>query len=83
MTIAYGDNVSIARIRGVYVKRVDAAYEKKYEGPGWESETTAWRIYFDKRNAIDLFGKRQPGLYLESLFAKPGYVSIIRSPRWG
>ena len=80
VTLAYGDNVTIARLRGPYAKRVDAAYEKKYEGPGWESETTAWRIYFDKRNAIDLFGKRRPGLYLESLFAKPGYVYHQESP---
>jgi hypothetical protein len=27
--------------------------------------------YFDKRNAIDLYGKRRPGLYLD-LFASPG-----------
>src|SRR5438270_8466811 len=46
---------------------------------GWESETTAWRIYFDQRNAIDLYGKRRPGLYLE-LFGTPEYDYHEESP---
>ena len=46
---------------------------------GWESETTAWRIYFDQRNAIDLYGKRCPGLYLE-LFGTPEYDYHEESP---
>ncbi|AWL13047.1 hypothetical protein HMF8227_02595 [Saliniradius amylolyticus] len=36
----------------------------KYEGPGWESDKVAYRLYFDKRNVIDIFGKRQPELTL-------------------
>ncbi len=63
--------------------RVPAAHRRqvrhRYEGPGWESEETAWRIYFDKRNAIDLYGKRRPGLYLD-LFASPEYIYHMESP---
>jgi unsaturated chondroitin disaccharide hydrolase len=79
VTLAYGDAATIARIRGAYPKRTDARFATRYEGPGWESELTAWRIYFDKRNAIDLYGKRRPGLYLE-MFGSPEYVYHLESP---
>jgi unsaturated chondroitin disaccharide hydrolase len=79
VTLAYGDAPTIQRLRSIYPKRTDARFAVHYEGPGWESEETAWRIYFDKRNAIDLFGKRRSGLYLE-LFASPEYVYHQESP---
>lgn len=72
VTIAYGELATMSRLRSDYPKRTDAAFALKYEGMGWESELTAWRLYFDKRNAIDLFGKRRPALALET-FAAPGY----------
>jgi mannose-6-phosphate isomerase-like protein (cupin superfamily) len=68
-TISYGEpNVTPTD----YPRRTAAKFAKHYDGMGWESETTAWRLYFDKRNAIDLWGKRKPGLYLET-FAAPTY----------
>lgn len=79
VTIAYGDMAAMLRIRSKYPKRTDAKFATRYEGPGWESEDTAWRIYFDARNAIDLFGKRRPGLYLD-LFASPEYVYHMEGP---
>jgi unsaturated chondroitin disaccharide hydrolase len=79
VTLAYGDAPTIQRIRSQYPKRTDARFAAHYEGPGWESEETAWRIYFDQRNAIDLYGKRRPGLYLD-LFASPEYVYHQESP---
>jgi hypothetical protein len=36
----------------------------KYEGPGWESELVGYRIYFDQRSAIDIFGKTKKQLVL-------------------
>ena len=54
-------------------------FATRYEGLGWESEEIAWRIYFDKRNAIDIYGKRRPGLYLD-LFAAPEYVYHLEGP---
>ncbi len=30
----------------------------RFEGPGWESDLLAWRLYLDWRCADDLFGKR-------------------------
>jgi unsaturated chondroitin disaccharide hydrolase len=79
VTIAYGDQAAILRLRSQYPQRTLAKFSPRYEGLGWESEHTAWRIYFDKRNAIDLYGKRRPGLYLD-LFALPDYVYHLESP---
>ena len=42
-------------------KRVRGDY--RFDGVGWESELTAYRLYLDDRNAVDILGKRKPGLY--------------------
>jgi hypothetical protein len=75
VSISYGG----AATRRPYPRRTQALFSQHYEGPGWESELNAWRIYFDARNAIDLWGKRRPGLYLE-MFAEPGYDYHAESP---
>lgn len=79
VTITYGGPTGLAAPRADYPKRTDARFAKHYDGMGWESENTAWRLYFDKRNAIDLWGKRKPGLYLET-FAAPDYKYQEESP---
>ena len=79
VTIAYGDQASILRLRSRYAKRTDMKFATRYEGLGWESEDTAWRLYFDRRNAIDLYGKRRPGLYLD-LFSSPEYIYHLETP---
>src|SRR5947207_12185468 len=79
VTIAYGDMATMQRLRSDYPKRTAARFTMKFDGLAWESEANAWRIYFDKRNAIDIYGKRRPGLYLE-LFGLPEYVYHEESP---
>ncbi len=79
VTIAYGDTATIQRLRSDYPKRTAAKFTMKFDGLAWESEATAWRIYFDQRNAIDIWGKRRPGLYLE-MFGAPEYVYNLESP---
>lgn len=79
VTIAYGDPTTIQRLRSDYPGRTAARFNLKFEGLAWESELAAWRIYFDKRNAIDIFGKRRPGLYLE-MFGLPEYGYHDESP---
>jgi unsaturated chondroitin disaccharide hydrolase len=79
VTIAYGDTATMQRLRSDYPKRTAAKFTMKFDGLAWESEATAWRIYFDKRNAIDFYGKRRPGLYLE-MFGAPEYVYNLESP---
>ena len=68
VTIAWGVQATILRLRTQYPARTAMKFATRYEGLGWESEDIAWRIYFDKRNAI-LYGKRRPGL--PGLFAAP------------
>jgi unsaturated chondroitin disaccharide hydrolase len=79
VTVAYGETAAIQRLRSDYPRRTAAKFTMKFDGLGWESEQTAWRIYFDKRNAIDIWGKRRPGLYLET-FGAPEYVYHWESP---
>ena len=79
VTIAYGETATMQRLRTDYPTRTAAKFTTKFEGLAWESEVNAWRIYFDKRNAIDIFGKRRPGLYLE-MFGAPEYVYHRESP---
>jgi unsaturated chondroitin disaccharide hydrolase len=79
VTISYGDADTIFRIRDDYPKRTDALFATKIQGPGWESELNAWRIYFDPRNAIDLYGKRRLTLQLQ-MFATPEYPYHDESP---
>ncbi len=59
VTISYGEGARIWRLRGDYKQRTAALFSRKIEGLGWESERAAFRIYFDPRNAIDIYGKRR------------------------
>ena len=79
VTLSYGDQERIWRLRGDYPQRTAALFSKKFEGLGWESERVAFRIYFDPRNAIDLYGKRRPTLQL-AMYASPDYAYHDESP---
>src|SRR5260370_3289027 len=72
VTITYGEPGRIYKIRGDYASQTDALVAKKIQGLGWESDKNAWRIYFDPRNAIDLYGKRRSMLLLKR-FAEPEF----------
>ncbi|HXA00176.1 MAG TPA: DUF4861 family protein [Candidatus Dormibacteraeota bacterium] len=79
VTISFGDEDNIWRLRKDYKQRTSALFSKKFEGLGWESDRIAFRIYFDSRNAIDIYGKRRPTLQLP-LYATPDYVYHMESP---
>jgi unsaturated chondroitin disaccharide hydrolase len=79
VSIAYGEAATLQRLRSDYPQRTNARFTTKYEGMGWESELAAWRLYFDARNAIDLYGKRRAGLYLD-IFGAPEYDYHEESP---
>lgn len=79
VTITYGEPNRILRLRGEYPQRTQALFATRIEGMGWESESTAWRIYFDPRNAIDLYGKTRHTLFLQTL-ATPEYDYHSDSP---
>ena len=79
VTLSYGEEDRIWRLRGDYRQRTEALFSKKIEGLGWESERIAFRLYFDPRNAIDIYGKRRPTLQLK-MYAAPDYVYHNESP---
>jgi Domain of unknown function (DUF4861) len=79
VTISFGNEDRIWRLRRDYKQRTAALFSRKIEGLGWESERVAFRIYFDPRNAIDIYGKRRPTLQL-SMYAAPDYGYHDESP---
>lgn len=69
---------------GESVKHVDMPYQNPptdfsrhalppylTEGPGWENDKVAFRLYFDTRNAKDIYGKRVPGMVMDTVGANP------------
>jgi hypothetical protein len=79
VTVQYGGPDQIYRLRKDYRERTYALFSTKYEGLGWESEDIAFRIYFDPRNAIDIYGKRRRSLQLR-MYAAPEYPYHDESP---
>jgi unsaturated chondroitin disaccharide hydrolase len=79
VTITWGAVDRIFRLRGDYENQTNAIFTKKIDGVGWESRRNAFRLYFDKRNAIDLYGKARPSLQLDR-YATPGYIYHNDSP---
>ena len=61
---AEGDN-TFTEVKGVtrapdhLGQRIPFVYQM--EGPAWENENVGFRLYFDERNAIDIFGKLKKG----------------------
>jgi len=52
------------------------------EGPGWENDKVAFRLYFDTRNNKDIYGKRIPGVVMDSVGADPKN-SYHKLAAWG
>ena len=51
------------------------------EGPGWESDRIAYRLYLDERNVPDIYGKKLPGNVLPTIgMGKDDYHSMAP---WG
>lgn len=55
----------------------------RYEGPGWESDKVGYRFYMDRRNAIDIFGKKVSDLVLQDIGLEGGYDSWHEMSDWG
>ncbi len=51
---------------------------KGFDGPAWESDVTAYRIYWNADNAMDIFGKTRPRLSLAG-WATPGVPHNIEN----
>src|SRR5215468_2727077 len=79
VTITWGPPDRIFHLREDYEAQTNAVFTKKIDGMGWESKRDSFRLYFDKRNAIDLYGKPRPTLQLDR-YATPGYIYHNYSP---
>jgi hypothetical protein len=63
-------------------EHTDHSFYIRYEGPGWESDKVGYRFYLDWRNAIDLFGKKTPGMVLQNV-GLDGFDSYHEMSDWG
>ncbi len=46
------------------------------EGPAWENDKVAYRNYFDRRNAMDIFGKKTDQMVLDSVGVNENYHEL-------
>lgn len=80
---------------GQSVKHVDMPYQNPptdfskhtlppylTEGPGWENDKVAFRLYFDTRNAKDIYGKCVSGMVMDTVGANPAN-SYHKLSGWG
>jgi hypothetical protein len=79
VTISYGEQNRVSLLRSDYPQRTNAIFSRKFEGLGWESDRIAFRLYFDPRNAIDIYAKKRPTLQL-TMYASPSYGYHDESP---
>ncbi|MFD2825052.1 DUF4861 family protein [Leeuwenhoekiella polynyae] len=63
-------------------QHTDHSWYIRYEGPGWENKQTAYRLYLDWRNAIDIFGKKVDTLVLPYV-GTDGFDSYHNDAPWG
>lgn len=52
------------------------------EGPAWENDKVAFRLYFDTRNGKDVFGKIIPGMVMDTIGANQN-ASYHALSNWG
>ncbi|HUO97162.1 MAG TPA: glycoside hydrolase family 88 protein [Rhizomicrobium sp.] len=52
------------------------------EGAGWESDRVGYRVYLDKRNAVDVYGKKLPDPVLDRI-GQAGQPSYHDEAAWG
>ncbi len=60
----------------------DHSFWIRYEGPGIESDKVAYRVYLDRRNGFDIFGKLTPDVTLQNI-GLDGYDSYHSPQSWG
>lgn len=60
----------------------DHSYFIRYEGPGIESDKTAYRVYLDWRNGFDIFGKKTHDMVLQNI-GHEDYEKYHHDQPWG
>lgn len=54
----------------------------QFEGPGWENNLVGFRNYYDRRNGMDIFGKKVPEMILDGVGTDTAVSYHILQP-WG
>jgi len=80
----YDAGTSFKNINSLQVPKehTDHSWFIRYEGPGWENNQIAYRIYLDWRNAIDIYGKKVDSLVLPYV-GQDGFDSYHEPADWG
>ncbi|WP_020210121.1 glycoside hydrolase family 88 protein [Gilvimarinus chinensis] len=60
----------------------DHSYFIRYEGPGIESDLVGYRVYLDRRNGFDIFGKKTHDMVLQNV-GQDGFDSYHEPADWG
>lgn len=57
---------------------IEDGYSRKFqmEGPAWENDNIAFRLYFDERNGFDIFGKTNTSQVLDSVGIGANYHEL-------
>ena len=61
----YSEVTEVTRAPDHLGQRIPMVYQM--EGPAWENENVGFRLYFDERNAIDIFGKLGKEMVLDKV----------------
>ncbi len=62
---------TLQEVRTVSSEKDDMYHKLHHHGPAFESDRAAYRVYFDKKQSIDTYGKKQPGLELRETMWYP------------
>lgn len=62
---------TLAEKRQLASQKDDMYHKLHHHGPAFESEYAAYRVYFDKKQSIDTYGKKQPRLELRETMWYP------------
>lgn len=63
-----------------HIKMQTGNYLYQAEGPIWENELVGFRLYFDERNGMDIFGKQQPEIAGREIGVRGNYHEL---QTWG
>ncbi|HLR32610.1 MAG TPA: DUF4861 family protein [Fodinibius sp.] len=63
-----------------YQRIMTPPFYYQFEGPGWENDKIGFRLYFDERNGIDIWGKKTSDMVLQDIGIEGDYHSVAD---WG
>lgn len=62
---------TLQEVRTLCSEKDDMYHKLHHHGPAFESDRAAYRVYFDKKQSIDTYGKKRPGIELRETMWYP------------